>query len=284
MLEPSNPPTPQRGLASSNPPALGPVGVFDSGIGGLTVANAILRLLPAESLVYFGDTARAPYGPKSPETIIRYSLEISTFLMRQGAKIIVVACNTASAAALAHLRAAWPDFTFVGMEPAVKPAAKSTRSGVIGVLATQGTFKSQRYTSLTERFAAGIQVYEDPCSGLVPLIESGHWDGPETESLVGNIIRPMLEKGADTLVLGCTHYPLILPLIRRIAGPEVLIIDPAPAVARQVARVLSERQLAASTDNRPFQKYFVSGDDRTLKLALAYLLGNVPAVEKAITY
>ncbi len=268
---------------SSNPPLSGPIGVFDSGIGGLTVANAILGLLPQESLVYFGDTARVPYGPKTPGTIIGYSMEISRFLMDQGAKLIVVACNTASASALAPLRAAWPDFPFVGMEPAVKPAAKATRSGVIGVLATQGTFKSQRYTSLTERFAAGIQVYEDPCVGLVPLIENGKWDGPETEALVAGIIRPMLKKGADTLVLGCTHYPLILPLIRRIAGPDVHVIDPAPAVARQVARVLTERGLAAGADHRPFQKYFVSGDDRSLKLALAYLLGKAPAVEKAIT-
>ena len=174
-----------------------PIGVFDSGIGGLTVANAIFRTLPSESLIYFGDTARVPYGPRPPETIQRFSIEISRFLMDQGAKVIVVACNTASASALSVLRETWPGFPFVGMEPAVKPAAKATRTGVIGVLATEGTFKSQRYAGLMDQYAAGIRVFEDPCLGLVPLIESGKWEAPETEALITSIIRPMLAGGAD---------------------------------------------------------------------------------------
>ncbi|MCB0606857.1 MAG: glutamate racemase [Lewinellaceae bacterium] len=261
-----------------------PIGVFDSGIGGLTVANAIFRTLPSESLIYFGDTARVPYGPRPPETIQRFSIEISRFLMDQGAKVIVVACNTASASALSVLRETWPGFPFVGMEPAVKPAAKATRTGVIGVLATEGTFKSQRYAGLMDRYAAGIRVFEDPCLGLVPLIESGKWEAPETEALITSIIRPMLAGGADTLVLGCTHYPLILPLIRRVAGPEVQIIDPAPAVARQVARVLENESLAAAPDNRPSRRFFASGNDASLRLTLDHLTGAAPPVSKHPMY
>ena len=195
------------------------IGVFDSGIGGLTVANAIHSHLPNESIYYFGDTDRIPYGTKPASIILQYCLEVSQFLLEQSAKVIVVACNTATAAALPQLRATWPEIPFIGMEPAVKPAVKATRSGKIGVLATQTTFSSPRYQSLLERFAKPYQCFEDPCIGLVELIEAGRWSNTETERLLRSIIEPMLAEGVDTLVLGCTHYPFVEPLIKKIAGP-----------------------------------------------------------------
>jgi|APTNR8051073442_1049403.scaffolds.fasta_scaffold00884_2 glutamate racemase len=223
-----------------------PVGIFDSGIGGLSVVDAIVRLLPKERLVYFGDTARIPYGTKSPDTIREYAAQITRFLLDQGCKAIVVACNTASAPALPYLRAQWPEIPIVGMEPAVKPGAQATKTGKVGVLATRGTLQSERYATLMARFANHIEVLEDPCLGLVELIEQEQFETPETEALLRRIVRPMLEQGVDTLVLGCTHYPFVEPVIRRIAGEAISIINPAPAVARQLERMLRERNLLSS--------------------------------------
>lgn len=223
-----------------------PVGIFDSGIGGLSVVDAIVRLLPEERLIYFGDTARIPYGTKSPDTIREYAAQITRFLLEQGCKAIVVACNTASAPALPYLRAQWPEVPIIGMEPAVKPGAQATQTGKVGVLATRGTLQSERYATLMTRFASHVQVVENPCIGLVELIEQGQFDSPEIEALLRSIVPPMLQQGVDTLVLGCTHYPFVEPLIRRIAGDQVTIINPAPAVARQLERLLRERNLLSS--------------------------------------
>lgn len=240
-----------------------PIGVFDSGIGGLTVANAIVDILPAERLVYFGDTANMPYGGKPAETIQLYSHRITRFLLQADCKVIVVACNTATAAALHHLRDSWPEVHFVGMEPAVKPAAQATRSGVVGVLATGGTFRSERYAALMHRYAANVKVLQNPCVGLVERIEAGELDTPETAAFLRSILEPMLSQGADTFVLGCTHYPLVRPLIESIAGPAAVVIDPAPAVARRLAFILDEHHLRADkTDTAPIHQLFVSGDPR----------------------
>ncbi len=246
-----------------------PVGIFDSGIGGLSVVDAIVRLLPEERLIYFGDTARIPYGTKSPDTIREYASQITRFLLDQGCKAIVVACNTASAPALPYLRAQWPDVPIVGMEPAVKPGAEATKTGKVGVLATRGTLQSERYATLMNRFARHIEVLENPCIGLVELIEKEQFDAQETEALLRRIMLPMLEQGVDTLVLGCTHYPFVLPLIRRIAGDEIAIINPAPAVARQLERVLNEKNLLSTaragkhlfyaSKPTPFLETFASG-------------------------
>jgi glutamate racemase len=225
----------------------GAIGILDSGVGGLSVLREIQVLLPAEKLLYFADQAHVPYGSRPAEEVRRYSEEISRFFLAQGAKLIVVACNTASAAALSHLRAAIPGVPFVGMEPAVKPGAVQTRNGRIGVLATQGTFGSERYASLMARYARGVLVYEDPCPGLVGQIEAGLLDDGETEAIVRVALTPMLSGGVDTLVLGCTHYPFVIPLIQRLAGPSVLVIDPAPAVARQVHRVLESQGLSTTS-------------------------------------
>ena len=194
-----------------------PIGIFDSGIGGLSVARAIIDLLPSEPFLYFGDTARIPYGTKPADTIRQYSLDITRYLIESGAKAIVVACNTASAAALGTLRAAWPDIPIVGMEPAVKPGANATQTGVVGVLATAGTFKSQRYADLMQRYASGITLLEDPCIGLVEQIEAGELNTSATRQLLETILLPMIRQQADTFVLGCTHYPLVRASIERMA-------------------------------------------------------------------
>ena len=258
-----------------------PIGIFDSGIGGLTVAYAILQHLPAESIVYFGDTARIPYGPKPAEAIRHYSEDITRFLLSQGCKMIVVACNTASAAALNHLRHLWPEVPIVGMEPAVKPGALATRSGKVAVLATAGTFKSQRYASLMHRFAREVELLENPCLGLVERIESGDADSPETEAFLREILTPMQDAGADTFVLGCTHYPFVQPFIAKILGPAAAIINPAPAVARQVQRLLAERD-ALSQQSAPQHRFFASGPREPFQTLASRLLGFDLAVEPAL--
>ena len=172
-----------------------PIGVFDSGIGGLSVANAIFSLLPHERIVYFADTARVPYGPRSKDEIRRFAHEITAFLVGQGCMLVVVACNTVTAVALEDLRQQWPDLPIVGMEPAVKPAAAATRHNKVGVLATQVTITSERFAQLMDRYTAGVQVWVNPCIGLVPLIEAGKMDHPETEALLHEIVDPMLAEG-----------------------------------------------------------------------------------------
>ncbi len=226
----------------------GAVGIFDSGIGGLTVAEAIRQALPQERLLYFGDTAHVPYGPRALEEVRAFSFAITEALLAKGCKLIVIACNTASAAALGEARAQWPHVPFVGMEPAVKPAAEHTHSGVVGVIATVATFQSALYASVVDRFAHGVEVLRQPCPGLVKQIEAGEFDTPRTEAMLRGWIEPMLARGIDALVLGCTHYPIVRPLIERIVGPGVRVIDPAPAVARQVERLLHERGLDAMGD------------------------------------
>lgn len=219
------------------------MGVLDSGVGGLSVLVHLRRLLPAEDMVYFGDQAHIPYGPRPVGEIQAFTAAITRFLLAREAKIIVVACNTATAAAVDYLRETFPFVPFVGMEPAVKPAALHTRSGKVGVLATPSTLNSNRYAGLMARFAAGIAVYEDPCSGLVQLIEAGALTSSETRELLRRVVEPMLAEGVDTLVLGCTHYPFVRSLLEEIAGADVTIIDPAPAVARHTRFVLQQHQL-----------------------------------------
>lgn len=218
---------------------LKPIGVFDSGVGGLTVLREIRRQLPEEPVVYIADQAHVPYGSRPLEEVRFFSESIARFLIDYGCKLVVVACNTASAAALHHLRGTFPQIPFVGMEPAVKPAAETTQTGIVGVLATPATFQGTLYASLIERFASNVQIYQDTCPGLVGQIEAGNLDSDETRQILENAILPMLTHGVDRIVLGCTHYPFVIPLIEEIAGPQVQVIDPAPAVARQVKRVLS---------------------------------------------
>jgi len=220
-----------------------PIGIFDSGVGGLSVFKAIRQEKPAEQLIYLADQAHVPYGIRSLAEVRSYSEAITRFLLDQGCKLIVVACNTASAAALLSLRKSFPQIHFVGMEPAIKPAAEVTRSGIVGVLATPATFQGDLYASVVERFANGVRLMQDTCPGLVSQIEAGQLESLETRKILTAALRPMIDQGIDTVVLGCTHYPFVIPLIQQIAGPKVRVIDPAPAVARQVGRLLEQNHL-----------------------------------------
>jgi glutamate racemase len=220
-----------------------PIGLFDSGIGGMTVLREVRRLLPAEDLIYLADQARCPYGSRSPDELRAIAAACAAWLIARGAKLVVVACNTASAAALADLRCRFPETPFVGMVPPVKPAASRTRSGVVGVLATPATLAGDLLRDVISRWAEGVRVIEQACPGLVEQIEKGALDTPETRALLRSYVTPLLEAGADTIVLGCTHYPLLLPQLRAIAGDDTLILDAAPAVAQRVVQIVKERSL-----------------------------------------
>ena len=251
----------------------GPVGIFDSGVGGLSVWREIARALPLESTIYVADQAHLPYGPRPAGEVRGFAEAITADLLRRGCKAIVVACNTASAAALKHLRERHPDIAFVGMEPAVKPAALHSKSRVAGVMATPGTLQGRMFALAAQRFAADLTLVNQPCPGLVERIEAGDLDGPPAEALLRELLQPMLDAGADTIVLACTHYPFVQPLIRRIAGDGVQIIDPAPAVARQLARLLDERGLRAPDGAAPRHAFLTSGDPAALRRALKRLVG-----------
>ncbi len=246
------------------------LGIFDSGVGGLSVLKAIRQTLPGMSCVYFGDQWHVPYGARPVEEIRAFAEAITRFLLGRGAQLIVVACNAASAAALHYLREMFPSVPFVGMEPAVKPAAEITHSGVVGVLATPATFQGELYASVVERFAGNVTLLQDTCPGLVAQIEKGELETPRTREILERALTPMLAKGIDTVVLGCTHYPFVIPLIQAIAGPGVRVIDPAPAVARQVARRLEEVDSAGPAT----LEFYTSGEAEDFKKLLPCLLGE----------
>ena len=252
-------------------PSPQPIGIFDSGVGGLSVWRHIRQQLPQEQLLYYADQRHVPYGPRPAGEILTFARQITDFLLARQAKLIVIACNTATAAALRQLRQDYPAMPFVGMEPAVKPGAQQTRSGVVAVLARAGTFQSQQYASLMARFGNGIRLLEDPCIGLVERIEAGEIAASATRALLTGIVNPMLAAGADTFILGCTHYPFIEPLLRELVGPAA-IIDPAPAVARQVRRRLTELDRLAVEPAGPDQ-FFTSGNPTSLHQFLQTQLG-----------
>jgi glutamate racemase len=222
------------------------IGVFDSGVGGLCVLRAIREELPHENLLYVADSAHVPYGNKPASFIEQRSLAIARFLLAQNAKAIVVACNTATGAAIATLRERF-NVPIIGMEPAIKPALTHTRSGVIGVLATAGTAASGKFANLLARFSGRAQVLVQPCPGFVEAVERGELSTTDTRALVQRTVAPLLQRGADTLVLGCTHYPFLRTLIEDIAGSAVTVIDPSPAVARELRRRLTENNLLSNT-------------------------------------
>jgi glutamate racemase len=236
------------------------VGVFDSGVGGLSVWREIARRLPREDIVYLADQAHVPYGFRPMEEVRAFDEGITRFLLGQGAKAIVVACNTATVAGLDYLRERFPNVPFVGMEPAVKPAAKHTRTGVIGVIATQTAFEGERFASLLARYANGVQVLTCVGAGLVRAVEAGRLGTRETETLLRLLLTPMLEAGADQGVLGCSHYPFLLPVIERVTGPEVVAIDPSPAIARQTARILAQWGLEAGRSRVGRRAFCTTGD------------------------
>ncbi|OQY28915.1 MAG: glutamate racemase [Anaerolineaceae bacterium 4572_5.1] len=257
-----------------------PIGIFDSGVGGLSVLRAIRQQMPAENLLYFADQGHVPYGPRTLGEVRAFSESITDFLLEQSAKLIVVACNTASAAALHYLRESFPDMPFVGMEPAVKPAAEHTNSGVVGVLATPATFQGALYASVVERFAKEVTVLQHTCPGLVKQIEHGDLDAPSTRAILEDALRPMLGSGLDTVVLGCTHYPFAIPLIEQIVGENVRVIDPAPAVARQVKRRLDALNLRQTEDALGTVQILTSGKGARLASIIPQLCReNFPVQE-----
>jgi glutamate racemase len=264
------------GLISSDQP----IGMFDSGVGGLSVLRAIRQELPGEDVLYLGDQAHIPYGPRPKATIIAFAEGITRFLLHEGAKLIVVACNTVSAAALQHLRATFPEVALVGMEPAVKPAAETTHTGKVGVLATPTTFAGDLYASVVERFARGVEIYKSTCPGLVEQIEAGKLEGPDTRAILVEELAPMLAAGIDTIVMGCTHYPFVIPLIEEITGPGVRTIDPAPAVAKQVRRLLSLEVLLNLSSEGGKIKFYTSGDLAQFKKMLPRLLGETGPISR----
>ncbi|WP_428313164.1 glutamate racemase [Hydrocarboniphaga sp.] len=235
-----------------------PIGVFDSGVGGLSVLREIRRKLPAERLIYFADSGHCPYGGKPQAQIQQRSMVITDELLAAGAKLIVVACNTATIAAVEHLRATYP-VPFVGMEPAVKPAVAATRSGVVGVLATGAALGGQKFHHLLQQHARDVRMITQPCPGLVEHVERGDVSSPELRSLLRGYVQPLLDAGADVLVLGCTHYPFLRAAIAEIAGPHVLLLDTGEAVARQTQRVL-EREGLLATQGEGGVEWRSSGD------------------------
>ncbi|MCX7681549.1 MAG: glutamate racemase [Anaerolineae bacterium] len=254
-----------------------PVAIFDSGVGGVSVWREIVRQLPGEDTLYLADQAHVPYGSRALEEVRSFAEAIVRFLIEKGARVIVLACNTASAAALHHLRRTFPQVSFVGMEPALKPAVERTRNGTVGVIATHATFQGELFSSLVARYAGGVRVLTRVCPGLVEAVEAGHLDTPATENLLRQCLTPLLEAGIDQLVLGCTHYHFLRPLIERIAGESVAVLDPAPAVARQTGRVLAQLRDSAPSDGCGRHIFYTSGDRDTFAAQLALLL---PATER----
>lgn len=250
------------------------IGIFDSGTGGLSVFREIRKILPGQKYLYYSDNAHCPYGEKSREYIIDRARKITEFLIKEGAEIIVVACNTATAAAIETLRREY-DIPFIGMEPAVKPAALNTRTGTVGVLATAGTLKGSKYLHTRDMVSEGVKVVEHVGKGFVELVENGTLEGPEAEATVRASLLPLLEEGADTIVLGCTHYPFLINTIRKVADgfadstgsrSGITVIDPAPAVARHLLEVMQEKGIPQSdSSDRPDVVLYASGDDSTLK-------------------
>lgn len=254
-----------------------PIGVFDSGVGGLSVLAEIQRAMPHERLLYVADCGHIPYGEKTPEFIRQRCMTIAAFFQGKGAKALVIACNTATAAAAADLRVRYPDWPIVGMEPAVKPAALATRNGTVGVLATTGTLQSARFAALLDRFASTVTVVTQPCPGLVELIEQGDLGSSRLRALVIRYVRPLLVANCDTIILGCTHYPFLKPLLAEILPPDVALVDTGAAVARHVHRLLADKHLL-STEREVNPEYWSSGSVSQLRNVLQAFGMNVEVV------
>ena len=250
------------------------IGIFDSGSGGLSVYREIVKLLPYERYVYFADNAHCPYGEKSAAYIQDRARAITEILLGMGADIIVVACNTATAAAIATLRAEYPNVSFVGMEPAVKPAALGTKTGVIGVLATAGTLKGSKYLKTKGQFEDDVRIVEHVGEGFVELVENGILSGPEAEETVRRSLQPLLDAGADRIVLGCTHYPLIADRIRKVMDRDVTLIDSGAQAARTAKEALEASGTLASRTGSPRHSFYVTSDPERFTSSSGYFLGE----------
>jgi len=258
-----------------------PVGVFDSGVGGLTVVNQLIKSLPQEDIIYFGDTAHLPYGSKSKESVIRFSLDIANFLQAQKVKIIVVACNTASSFALSSLRENIEIPVIGVIEPGAQAAVDATRNFKIGIIGTEGTIKSRAFEEAIRKIDKNVKVFSRACPLFVPLVEEGWLDEPETSQIAEKYLSPMKDEGIDTLILGCTHYPLLKELLSRIMGQEISLIDTAEATAKAVERRLGEKNLLRKGSRKAVYKFFVSDDpEKFLQLGRRFLGKNVEKAER----
>jgi glutamate racemase len=251
-----------------------PVGIFDSGIGGLTVARAIYERLPRESTIYFGDTARVPYGPKSPDTVKRYSLEILHWLLAQGVKAVVVACNTSTAHALRALQEASQVPVLGVIKPGARAAIASGKDGPIGVIGTAGTIASDAYNRAIQALAPGLPVIQRACPLFVPLVEEGWFDHPATELVAADYLRELREACVRSLVLGCTHYPLLKPLLQRVMGPEVRLIDSGEATAAALETILSDKALETPGDAKAQHRFVVSDDEARFRQVGSRFVGE----------
>lgn len=257
---------------------IAPIGVFDSGVGGLSVLKEVRTLLPSEELIYLADSAYAPYGDRSNEFIQERVMAIAEYFLQQNVKAMVVACNTATAVAVKQLREKYT-LPIIAMEPAIKPAAESTRSGVIGILATSRTLASDKFSQLSERFGKGVQILLQACPGFVEQVEQGDLTSATTEAIIRRDISPLLEKQADTLVLGCTHYPFLTPLIKKVAGINVRVIDPSPAVARELHRRLEQEGLLTKATHLGKTEFYTSGEVQRVQPIITQLWGNAVNVK-----
>ena len=236
-----------------------PIGIFDSGVGGTSILKEIHALLPNENCIYLADSKNAPYGNKSKNEIIALSIKNTELLLSRGCKIIVVACNTATTNAIAHLRATY-NVSFIGIEPAIKPAALNTQTKTVGILATKGTLSSELFHETSDLYAHNIDVIEQVGDGIVPLIESGKLNSKEMKSLLESYINPMIERDIDHLVLGCTHYPYLIPILRKLLPENVNIIDSGLAVARQTKAVLTKENILNSSNEEGTVELFTNGN------------------------
>ncbi len=270
-----------EGSAQHNPypfaslAALCPLAAFDSGVGGLSIINELRQLLPHEDIVYYADSGNCPYGGRPDEWLRDRSAWITAFLMERAAKTVVVACNAASAAGLEHLRATYP-LPIVGLVPAVKPAVELTRTGVVGVLATKAAIRGRLLTDVIDRFAnpAGVQVIKVAPEGWVEAVERGDLDTPQTEASVRRFLAPMLEHNVDAIVFGCTHYPFLAPLVRKVVGDTILLIDSGEGVSRQTARVLASRGLLYPQDRKGTLTVYTSADPDQMRPIVWRLVGE----------
>jgi glutamate racemase len=251
-----------------------PIGIFDSGIGGLTVARAIYERLPAESTIYFGDTARLPYGPKSPETVRRYSHEILQWLLGQGVKLVVIACNTSTAHALAALQKESPVPVIGVIEPGARAAVAATRGGPVGVIGTAGTIASNAYARAIHALAPNLKVEQVACPLFVPLVEEGWFSHPAAVLIAQEYLGALGQARVDTLVLGCTHYPLLKPLLGRVMGDSVRLIDSAEETAKAVAQTLGQHALDAPAGERVYHRYIVSDDEPRFRQVGSRFIGE----------
>ena len=250
-----------------------PIGIFDSGLGGLSVWKEVVKVLPNENIIYYADSANCPYGSKSESEIINLSKRIVDFLIENKCKLVIVACNTATAAAIDYLRANY-SIPFVGMEPAVKPASLNSQTKSIAVLATEGTFNGRLYKETSQRFTKDVNLNIKVGENLVDIVENNLINEKSTEIHLRNLIQPLIELNIDHLVLGCTHYPFLIPVLKNILPANVNILDPSPAIAKQAKRILMKENIVNDASNKPNYKFYTTGDTLTLNKFIINITKN----------